>query len=1177
MNLFKKLDKIGKIILKLNIEQENPHKKNNLFLAITLVYLVICLFGIWVLVLRLLPSGYIIAGHDSGLALDSKNFLETRFYSWDERINFGEDNSPLFGSLTIHSIDYLTSLLANTPYAGNQVNLFFWLSAIFVAALFFAYQIKERLGKTFVFIYPNLIFLNFYIFQSVFILERAKYSLVVGSLLFLGLTARFFDRKISLTSAVVFSTIIFAIFNGGSWLGLPLFGGLLIITLTLLVFLVVDGVKSKNSKRALRFVYFLVLTAVGYISINSYALFPYLGTFFIQDYQIIQDTSTLQANKSWLDYITQGSSFLNMLRLQGIPDWYTSKFTISVSHPFAEYYSVNPIFLSLSYLFPIIAFGSLVLVRSKIQKSTIGLLASISLVSLVFMAGTKPPLGFIYEFFYSHIPGFVIFRSSFYKFGYAFIIAYSALMTFTLSQLVDILTSRINYGKIRLLLKTLLVGLIVLAWISYHFKLLNPIIFNWRSDFSTKVKVPSYVNDYKEYVRDENIDFGRVLILPRFNGAWLSDGYNWGYWSLSTIHYSLTKQPVIANTQNSFFTNENWVDALFESFLDKDVKKALEIARRLGINRFLVKEDAIVADVWSGGEDPKIYEEILESSGFVEKEKDFGRWKLYKIKGPNEPLIFADNNFTQLPDNKVNSLRQFIGTEKTYLKNITKEKSILPEGFINKRITRIDCKSCLLEEPVPTYQLVWPNILPSSFLFPLKILNENYQLKKTSDSRQKTNTYFGLVVKRTSETEAMIYYKIPERFILDNLKLVDKYLDEISKNISQSSNPNEDFAQAKLLIDNIHSVESKLAEQLSSDKQGLRGEAIKNEIAKTLWHINELKKIYDPILKNLDRWENEKIYEIDMTSVKQSSLFIKEQSLPVDRQGKFILPEIMINGNKVDFLNPKRDQNWISIPTNQLTGGRNKLEMNFKGVGNIFDIKGHLMVTTPEGQRNCYVGKINSPILRKNYLLKVKTDDQALTVFSKVDTNDELKNFLEWKNAIRIEGIYDDNYFRSYYVPIAPVNKLNIYICGEHQDLPKFREFNIQEVFTPQMVSIEKLEDNTGKLPEVSYSRIDPTRFNVQVKSAQNSFILIMNQKYSPLWKLVNLKTGKEITSKIPLVDSYANSWLISDTGDLELSIEYSPQKYFEIGLFVSGVVIFILIGILAVSRINHKNKQHEI
>jgi len=72
------------------------------FLLAVFVYAFFALLGILALSYYWLPPGFAIVGHDSGLPLDAKTFLQTRLYAWDDRIDFGLDNSVNFGSFTFH-------------------------------------------------------------------------------------------------------------------------------------------------------------------------------------------------------------------------------------------------------------------------------------------------------------------------------------------------------------------------------------------------------------------------------------------------------------------------------------------------------------------------------------------------------------------------------------------------------------------------------------------------------------------------------------------------------------------------------------------------------------------------------------------------------------------------------------------------------------------------------------------------------------------------------------------------------------------------------------------------------------------------------------------------------------------------------------------------------------------
>ncbi len=162
------------------------------------IYLLVFLVSLLLLTRFWLPRGFTLAGHDSGLPLDSASFLISRLYAWNPNIGFGMDNSHLFGSLSLHLIDYLSSIVANTSYAGNWFNVFIWLSLILLAATFFAYNFRKIFGMYFVFLFPIFIIFNLYLFQSIYILERAKYSILISTLIFSTILIKVVVKKIKL-------------------------------------------------------------------------------------------------------------------------------------------------------------------------------------------------------------------------------------------------------------------------------------------------------------------------------------------------------------------------------------------------------------------------------------------------------------------------------------------------------------------------------------------------------------------------------------------------------------------------------------------------------------------------------------------------------------------------------------------------------------------------------------------------------------------------------------------------------------------------------------------------------------------------------------------------------------------------------------------------------------------
>ncbi len=122
---------------------------------------------------------------------------------------------------------------------------------------------------------------------------------------------------------------------------------------------------------------------------------------------------------------------------------------------------------------------------------------------------------------------------------------------------------------------------------------------------------------------------------------------------------------------------------------------------------------------------------------------------------------------------------------------------------------------------------------------------------------------------------------------------------------------------------------------------------------------------------------------------------------------------------------------------------------------------------------------------------------------------------------------------------------------------------------------IEKFDLKETKLPEIKYQKINPTKYKVTVKSAEDPFLLVMNQRYTPLWKLTD-ENQTEIGTRTESVDMYTNTWLVDRKGDMELMIEYSPQKYFIFGSYFSIAAIIILCGIL-IANLAKKRRHDDI
>lgn len=102
---------------------------------------------------------------------------------------------------------------------------------------------------------------------------------------------------------------------------------------------------------------------------------------------------------------------------------------------------------------------------------------------------------------------------------------------------------------------------------------------------------------------------------------------------------------------------------------------------------------------------------------------------------------------------------------------------------------------------------------------------------------------------------------------------------------------------------------------------------------------------------------------------------------------------------------------------------------------------------------------------------------------------------------------------------------------------------------------------STQTSPVLSWHEENPTKYIIKANT-NNPFILGLLESYDSNWKVqVN---GKQIPEEEHIqINAYANGWLIRDTGELSITIEYTSQKIFTLAVIASIVLPLILIVLL--------------
>jgi hypothetical protein len=118
-------------------------------------------------------------------------------------------------------------------------------------------------------------------------------------------------------------------------------------------------------------------------------------------------------------------------------------------------------------------------------------------------------------------------------------------------------------------------------------------------------------------------------------------------------------------------------------------------------------------------------------------------------------------------------------------------------------------------------------------------------------------------------------------------------------------------------------------------------------------------------------------------------------------------------------------------------------------------------------------------------------------------------------------------------------------------------------------ITEQALSDRDSLPPaEIRFRRINPTKYEVNVSQATDPFLLVFSESYNSQWVL---KIGPSGDARRSLDDElagspfrhlaangYANSWWIDRPGTYRLTIEYLPQRWYQIGSAISAATLLI-------------------
>jgi len=216
-------------------------------------------------------------------------------------------------------------------------------------------------------------------------------------------------------------------------------------------------------------------------------------------------------------------------------------------------------------------------------------------------------------------------------------------------------------------------------------------------------------------------------------------------------------------------------------------------------------------------------------------------------------------------------------------------------------------------------------------------------------------------------------------------------------------------------------------------------------------------------------------------------------------------------------------------------------------------------------------------------------------------------------------------HFEMFFKSSSEVNKGDL-----HLSVSNVENLKVEWVYQPEMILKSSKLQNSGskrQTPKITFTKINPTKYKVVVEEAKGPYTLIFSESFHKDWKAyINLQPSGLI-SPLPLneqlsfkgniiasyfkgeiregehqniflnkatfetwgkkavpeerhflVNGYANSWYITPEdsggrGEYEIIIEFRPQRFFYIGLAISGLTLFVCLIFLCYDVIKNARR----
>ncbi len=1099
-----------------------------------------------------LHAGEKVVGHDAGFRLNPSQYIFELFSTWNSSHNFGLDTSLAKGFVITQLPEIVTTSLFSSFNIGQEVSFIFWFFVIGISMYVCARGFFPDREYWIFRLYTSVFWMyNFFILQGWFITERAKFSIFAALPLAFLVARKTLTKSYSLVPAVISFGFIFFFLNGGG--SPPLYGAVLLMLFITFAHTIILSALRHDWKQ----VWYASRVAgaffVTVVLLSAYWILPQAYLMLRSYNSRLLSSGGIEGILSWERAVNQFASYINLVRLQGIPDWYKNPF-----HPYSAIYTTNPILIAASFIpFGLILFG---IFRKWHQREKDGhdiwnefsLMMILFFVGLLFTASSHAPLGFIYAFLVRTVPGFAIFRSAFYKFA--------PLLWFSIIVLSGYF---LNMFALKWKLKRVVyasVGVLALSGVLlFHFPYFLGKQFDWNKPFRTKVEIPSYVPTMMDYLDTHTTNMDKVLLLPALDPQFHADSYSWGYWSLDVLArlYS-PKTPIMANDAAA----PAFILKLYDAIASDEMNEFMKFAQQSGVSKILWRNDVLYPDKITTAQNFIDSKHIVESWPIIKKEHQVGEWTLYDIENvQTSPFWCSDGVSVGGPS--VENLELIDRESITKMPDDAKSLIAL-DTYVG------DCYFChpdalaRLKNQVP---LTYPRFLPDSPFYMLTDFKERYQESRVKDPALGVETQLIFATKRLVEMKEFIKRDRDDNRDELVVNAIVRYRSAMEKAVTGveqliGKEKNDEYGK---ILGTIHTHQSYIN---SMDDQYTRGNDVFNQLHASL--NNWVKDIQQKMILST---ETQKYYQISVPANDTYLLTIDSPLAPL---------RVQIDGKNID----------MDVSDNiTLSAGEHMVYLEYQAAPNLLEsVTPQMNIPLPFGSEKKFSveGLSSNETYVISYAYQVLAGNGPLFLIQQA--NDPVQNGWQ-KQRVVSQSLMDDGKWYSFEYSLSPrfgSDAIDIVFASRSpRELPSalvLGNLSVKKVVFPTvMLTAKKAGSSVGRVESV-----DRLNSMAYVVNLTGPCLLTSTIGFDTGWSIKNLPTtenmknsglgvwlklGSYFAKPEPLrftqisVNGFANAWYIPDEKTDRVILVYTPQLYFLLGIIISLVSALGFIIVLIVRK----------